>query len=72
MNRPLLGTPDHIKGAAVEVLRQLDGMSYADALYALEVAQRTMQDAVERLHAEHVFSPPNIRRCSPAHSGDRP
>ncbi len=72
MNRPLLGTPDHIKGAAVEVLRQLDGMSYADARYALEVAQRTMQDAVERLHAEQVFSPPIFRRCSPADSGDRP
>lgn len=72
MNRPLLGTPAHIKSAAVEVLRQLDGMSYADALYALEVAQRTMQDAVERLHEAQVFSPPVFQECSSKGLGDRP
>ena len=72
MNRPLIGTPERIKGVATEVLRQLDGMSYADALYALEIAQRTMQDAVTRLHAEQVFSPPIFQRCSPQDSGDRP
>lgn len=72
MGEPLIGTPGHIKDAAVEVLRPLNGMSYADALYVLEVAQRTMQDAVVRLHAQQVFSPPIFQRCSPKDLGDRP
>lgn len=72
MTRPLIGTPDLIKEKAIEVLRPLDGLSYADALYALEIAQRSMQGAVERLHEEQVFSPPVFQRCSPKDSGDRP
>ena len=72
MHKPLIGTPEPIKAKALEVLRQLDGLSYADALYALEIAQRTMQNAVERLHQEQVFSPPVFQGCSPKGSGDRP
>lgn len=72
MHRPLVGTPSHIKAAALEVLRPLEGMSYADALYALEVALRTMQDAIDRLHAEQVFSPPIFRHSTPRDEGGRP
>jgi len=72
MHRPLVGTPAHVKSASLEVLRQLNGMSYADALYALEVAQRTMQDAVQRLHAEQVFSPPIFLPSTPKDEVGRP
>jgi len=57
MPRPFK-TPDDIKAKAVDVLRQLNGLSYADAMYALDVAQRTMADSVERLHAAEKFTPP--------------
>lgn len=67
-----LTTPDHIKAKAVDVLHQVNGLSYSDALYALEVAQRTMRDAIERLHQEQVFSPPIFQPRSPKDSGDRP
>ena len=70
--RSLLVTPEPIKAKAVEVLRQLDGLSYADAMHVLDVAQRTMADAVERLHAAQTFNPPIFQSCSPADSGDRP
>jgi len=65
-------TPTQIKAKAVEVLRPLAGMSYADALYVLEIAQRTMADAVERLHAEQAFTPPVFQDCSPKDPGGRP
>lgn len=67
-----LVTPESIKTKAVDVLRQLDGLSYADATYALEVAQRTMAAAIERLHEEQTFSPPIFRQCAPKAEGDRP
>jgi ribosomal protein L22 len=67
-----LVTSPQIKAKAVEVLRPLAGMSYADALYVLEIAQRTMTEAVGRLHEEQVFSPPIFQGCSPKDSGDRP
>lgn len=60
MHRPLF-TPEPIKAKAVEVLRQLNGLTYADALLVLDVAQRSMGSAVERLHAEQVFSPPAFK-----------
>lgn len=72
MGRPLIGTPEHIKAKATDVLRQLDGLSYADALYALEVSQRSLRAAIDRLHEEQVFSPPAFQRCSPTAEGDRP
>lgn len=65
-------TPPQIKAKAVEVLRPLAGMSYADALHVLEIAQRTMADAVDRLHEDQVFNPPIFQGCSPKDSGDRP
>lgn len=71
MSKPLLGTPEHIKAKSVEVLRPLAGMSYADALYVLEIAQRTMADAVDRLHAEQVFNPLVFQCSPPKDSGDR-
>lgn len=71
MPKPLL-TPEPIKAKALELLRQLNGLSYADALYALEVAQRTMEDAVERLQKEQLFTPPVFQQCSPKDLGDRP
>ena len=58
-------TPESIKAKAVDVLRQLDGLSYADAKHALEVAQRTMAGAVERLHEEQIFNPPIFRNPDP-------
>lgn len=64
-------TPTQIKAKAVEVLRPLAGMSYADALYVLEIARCTLADAVDRLHAEQVFSPPVFQCSPPKDSGDR-
>lgn len=72
MAKPLIGTPEHIKAKSLEVLRQLNGMSFADALYVLEIAHRTMQKAVERLHEEQVFSPTAFQASAPKDSGDRP
>lgn len=71
MYRPLI-TPEPIKAKAVDVLRQLNGLSYADAMYALEIAQRTMADALERLKEEQTFNPPVFPSCAPKDSGDRP
>lgn len=71
MHKPLLGAPDHIKAKSVELLRQLNGMTYSDAAYALDIAQRTMANAVDRLQAEQVFSPPIFQSCSPKDEGDR-
>lgn len=65
MHRPLF-TPEPIKAKALEVLRQLNGLTYADALLVLDVAQRSMDSAVERLHAEQVFSPPAFQGQGPA------
>ena len=72
MARPLLFTPAPIKAKAMDLLRQLSGLSYADAVYALDVAKRTMDDAVERLQAEQVFTPPAFQYCPPTDSADRP
>lgn len=71
MHRPLR-TPDPIKVKAVELLRLLNGLSYADALFVLDVAKRTMDDAVERLQVEQIFTPPAFRNCLPTSRVDRP
>ena len=68
----ILVTPESIKAKAVDVLRQLDGLSYADATHALDVAQRTMAAAIERLHEEQTFSPPLFRQSAPKVEGGRP
>ncbi|GEM_PF-4689681 len=65
-------TPESIKAKAVDVLRQLDGLSYADATHALEVAQRTMAAAIERLHEEQTFSPLLFRQSAPKVEVGRP
>lgn len=71
MHRPFR-TPDPIKAKALELLRLLNGLSYADALFVLDIAKRTMDDAVERLQAEQLFTPPAFHSCSPTGRGDRP
>lgn len=70
MHRPFR-TPDPIKAKAVELLRLLNGLSYSDALFVLDVAKRTMDDAVERLQAEQLFTPPAFQCCSPTDGEDR-
>ena len=60
MHRPLI-TPAPIKAKALDVLRQLNGLTYADAALVLDVAQHAMADSVERLHAEQVFNPPAFK-----------
>lgn len=72
MTRPLLFTPAPIKAKAMDLLRQLNGLSYADAVYALDVAKRAMDDAVDRLQAEQVFTPPAFQHSPPTDSADRP
>ena len=57
---------DLIFAKALDVLRQLDGLSYADAARVLEVARCSMADSVNRLHAEQVFSPPAFKEQRPA------
>ena len=70
--RECLVTPDPIKAKAVDVLRQLDGLSYADAVHALDVAQRTLAAAIERLHEEQTFSPPIFRQSASEAEGCHP
>lgn len=69
--RPSFVTPQHIKDKAVEVLRPLNGLSYAQALYALDVAKKTLDEAVLRLHATQAFSPPIFQDGVPKDSAGR-
>ena len=57
MPRPFK-TPDDIKAKALDVLRQLDGLSFADACYALDVARSTMDHGIALLHEREIFKPP--------------
>ena len=57
MPRPFT-PPDDIKAKARTVLRQLDGLSLADARYVLDVAQSTLSQEVDSTLAREVFRTP--------------
>lgn len=62
MHKSLI-TPPEIESLAGQVLRQLQGQTYVDAMYALEVAQRQLASELTKLTDQHVFRP-SPSRCS--------
>lgn len=62
MHKSLI-TPPEIDSLAGQVLRQLQGQTYVNAMYALEVAQRQLANELTKLTDQHVFRP-NSSQCS--------